>query len=256
MSDAIEIDLLSSPREFSVCTLVTDPDEYQVMKDSFVAAGFDDAQFIYADNSNGNKYDGYQAVNLFLDRAEAKYIIICHQDIELRFDDITVLRERIDALESKDEAWAIAGNAGYSNLAQPAMCISDPYGSHRQKGVLPQKVRSLDENFIIIKKSANLCVSHDLQGFHFYATDLCQVAHIVGRSSYVIDFHLYHKSAGTIDKRFETAKDAFVEKYTHALKPTFLRTTCDKLFISGSSVLNTLCNSKFCYRLVKLWQKI
>jgi len=141
-------------------------------------------------------------------------------------------------------------------MASTAMCISDPYGEHRQKGTLPQKVRTLDENFIVIKKSANLALSHDLKGFHLYGTDLCQIASILGYSAYVIDFHLYHKSAGTVDKRFTESANAFRAKYARAMTPLFLRTPVAKLFLSSSSVLNLICNTKFCFRLVKLWQKI
>jgi len=251
-----EIGTFETSVEFSVCTLVTDKVEYESMRESFGAAGFSAVEYLYADNSNGNRYDAFEAGNRFLNEASGKYIIICHQDIELRFDTVEKLRRCIVELDEKDANWAVAGNAGYTNMASMALCISDPYGAHRQKGNLPQKVHTLDENFLLIKRRANLSFSHDLKGFHLYATDLCQVASLLGYSAYVIDFHLYHKSAGTVDYRFMEAAEAFRNKYTHALQARFLRTPVAKLFLSGSGVINSLCNTKFCFRLVKLWQKI
>jgi NaMN:DMB phosphoribosyltransferase len=54
----------------------------------------------------------------------------------------------------------------------------------------------------LIKKQANLAVSSDLRGFHFYGADICLIASILGYNAYVIDFHLYHESTGNMDKEF------------------------------------------------------
>lgn len=251
-----EIDSIQGNVEFSICTLVTNLEEYAKMRESFRNAGFTDTEFLYVDNSQGNKYDAYEAGNLFLSKASGEYVIICHQDILLKYDSINKLRECLDELEKLDNNWAIAGNAGYTNMAQKAIRITDPYGENQYIGSLPQQVRTLDENFILIKKSANLCLSHDLKGFHLYATDLCQIAYMLGWNAYVIDFHLYHKSGGNADQRFVDAVNAFRIKYTKALKPVFLRTPVTKIYISGSLLFNKLFNTKFCFRIVKNVQKL
>ena len=56
-------------------------------------------------------------------------------------------------------------------------------------GELPAKVHTLDENFIVVRRAANLSLSHDLDGFHLYGTDLCLIADVLGGNRYVIDFH-------------------------------------------------------------------
>ncbi len=67
-------------------------------------------------------------------------------------------------------------------------------GRTSSKEKLPIRVGSLDENFIVVKRQANLALSHDMSGFHLYGTDLCIIADILGRTSYVVDFHLCHKA--------------------------------------------------------------
>ena len=55
-------------------------------------------------------------------------------------------------------------------------------------GELPAKVHTVDENFIVVRRATNLSLSHDLDGFHLYGTDLCVIADILGGNCYVIDF--------------------------------------------------------------------
>jgi hypothetical protein len=249
---------LCFPFEFSICTLVTKASQYAEMLQSFSSAGFltEFCEYLHIDNVNQNQFDGYQGLSMFLQSAKGRYIIICHQDVLLDFDDIKVLRKRINELDRVDPHWAVLGNAGYSNFNNSAMCISDPYGEHRRSGNLPVRCQSLDENFIVVKSAANLGVSRDLNGFHFYATDLCVMAKIMGWHAYVIDFHLRHKGAGTKDVLFYEAKNAFIKKYSRHSATRFIRTTCTMLIISSFDNLNNLLNCKFVYSLIKRWDRL
>lgn len=251
---AIEIeDIKSSKKVFSICTLVTDLKEYEEMRLSFEKAGFskDNSEFIYIDNSQHNKYDAYEGVRKFLSLANAEYTIICHQDILLQFDTYDILMNRIEELTKRDNKWAILGNAGYSAFNDFRLRISDPFGDNRYNGPLPVKVHSLDENFLIVKKSAQLSVSNNIEGFHFYATDLCIIADILGFNAYVIDFHLYHKSGGSCNENFFEAKRRFLDKYTHAFRARYMESPCTKFFISGSTLLNKLMMRRLMYSLRK-----
>jgi len=249
----IDIDTLSDARLFSICSLVTDKQEYAQMLASFQSAGFSEeiSEFLYADNSDGNKYDGFKGVKKFLTKATGKYIIICHQDILLSYDKIDTLIKCIEELNRLDPNWAIAGNAGYNGLTQKAIRISDPYEMNASKGNFPVRVQSLDENFLVIRKDANLSISNDLVGFHFYGVDLCIIANILGHNAYVIDFHLYHKSGGTCNESFFTAKSRLIAKYQKSLATKTIRTTCSPLFLSSSKCLNFLCNKKIMISLQK-----
>ena len=79
-----------SQYRYSICTLVTNPSEYDEMVESFFNAGFkpDFCEFLYCDNSQFNQLDAFVAYNVFLNSAKGKYIILCHQDILLKYDGI------------------------------------------------------------------------------------------------------------------------------------------------------------------------
>jgi hypothetical protein len=253
-----EIDELNKPSKvFSICTLVTNIEEYKEMLDSFAKAGFTNEQceFIYIDNSQKNKYDAYDGLNKFLNISSGEYIILCHQDILLNFDNIDTLLKRIEEVEKLDQNWAILGNAGYKDFNNMTLRITDPAGD-RTLGTFPSKVRSMDENFLVVKNEANLSLSRNIGGFHLYGTDICQIAHILGYNSYVIDFHLLHKSAGKIDKIFFDNKKRFINKYERALKTIIIRTPITKIFASNCGFLNWLCNKKFCYSIKKRYDTL
>jgi hypothetical protein len=95
---------------------------------------------------------------------------------------------------------------------------------------------SLDENFMVVKRSARLSFSRDLTGFHFYGADLCLVADMLGYSTYVIDFHLEHLSRGVKGASFTAMEQAFVAKWGRALRPRLLQTTCSLVSLTGDSL--------------------
>jgi len=247
---AVSISSIEYPYDFSICTLMTQTDQYHKMLRSFMEAGFspDRCEYLYIDNSKENLYDAYGAFNIFLQRAQGRYIIICHQDIELIYDGIDILKKRISELDEIDPKWALIGNAGIINLKFASVRIT--HGNppvYRESGrSFPQKVMTLDENFILIKKQANLAVSSDLRGFHFYGADICLIASILGYNAYVIDFHLYHESTGNMDKEFYSMKKMFEKKYNRALKGRYLKTiTRQKFYLSGSGLFRLIFNNSF-----------
>ena len=240
---------------FSVCTLVTRKNEYEEMLESFYQKGFTNtnSQFSYIDNSTSNKGDGFAGLNKFLSNSQAKYTIICHQDIRLEFDDIEKLNNCIKEIEKKDPNWAVLGNVGGSSDLFKLHCrITDPYGSNKNTSSFPIQVNSLDENFLLVKNGLNIGLSRDLKGFHFYGTDICLQANLRGYSAYVIDFHLRHLSPGNVDDYFNNCKKDFIKKYEFALRPRFIRTSCAYLYISGFSILNILINNKIFFKIKKI----
>lgn len=223
--------------KYSICTLVTRIAEYEEMIDSFVRGGFipDCCEYLFINNSIENRADAYQGYNFFLQSARGEYVIICHQDVVLLANGIQQLEERIEELDRLDPAWAVLGNAGVTKLNRAAMHIThpEPHGENHT-GNLPVKVHSLDENFILIKNSAKLFVSHDLCGFHLYGTDLCLVAHIAGRTCWVVDFNLLHKGAGKIDASFYELCERLENKHQAIGHGGLVHTTCTQLSLSHS----------------------
>lgn len=220
---------------FSICTLVTDRAQYSVMLKSFVDHGFTpyDCEFLYIDNTVNNSFDAFEGYNLFLLEAKGRIVILCHQDVELLEDNRTTLERRIAELELIDQNWALCGNAGGTRSGRLAARISDPHGADRSVGELPAQVFALDENFIAVRRSANLALSHDLKGFHHYGADLCIVADILGFSAWVIDFHLLHKSAGSTGGHFADSLPLVTKKWRRALRSRWVTTTCASYFVSA-----------------------
>ena len=223
-----------APR-FSVGTLVTDPAQYAEMRATFAAHGFDasNSEFLYLDNRGPNQTGAYRGLNALMTAASGTLVILCHQDVRLIGDGAVDLERCLGALDRRDPNWALAGNAGGVAAGRLALRISDPHGADRTSGDLPVRAMSLDENFIVVKRRARVGCSADLEGFHFYGADLCLNADIAGYSAWVIDFHLKHLSGGTKSADFHAAQSAFRAKWSHALRPRWMQTTCALLRLSG-----------------------
>lgn len=231
--------LPESAIRFSICTLVTDRGEYAEMVESFRDGGFGgkDCEFLYLDNSDGNTFDAFDGYNLFLTRASGDRLILCHQDVLLLDHGRTDLEARLAELDRLDPAWALCGNAGGTADGKLAIRITDPHGADQSTGTFPARAVALDENFIVVRRDSNLALSKDLGGFHLYGTDLCIVADMLGRTAYVIDFHLRHKSAGKTDSGFYAARRAAIAKYRRAFRSRWIRTTCTTFLASGLPLL-------------------
>lgn len=247
MSDAKTLKLMfagkrpQTPR-YTIGTLVSDEAHYQKMRETFGARGFTDdiAEFIYIDNTCATQTDAFRGLNAILDAARAPRVILCHQDVRLLDDGCQALDARLADLDTRDPHWAVAGNAGGAALGRLALRITDPHGVDQKVGSFPERVTTLDENFLIVRRESRVGFSHDLQGFHFYGADLCLHAEIMGCTCYVIDFHLQHLSAGNKDAAFETAEIDFRIKWSKALAPRWLQTTCALVHLSGSPARHTL----------------
>jgi len=204
------------------------------MLDSFRAGGFtpSNSEFIYVDNTQANKYDGYSATNRFLHLAHGDYIVLCHQDIRLHADKIEALDRRIDELNTLDPHWAVFGNAeGCIRVAW--QFVSPTERRKYSQGQPSVRVASLDENFMVVRRSANLSVSQDLKGFHFYGTDLCVIAiSWATPASRGLSFVAYRgresaeKVQGSgIQVRLSSLKKALIEKYRRAFAPRWIQNT-------------------------------
>ncbi len=235
---------------YTIATLVNDQVQYDEMRASMSDGGFSiaDCEFLMIDNTGERQTCAFRGLNAALDAAHGEFVILCHQDIRLIEDGRNKLDQILDELTQKDPNWALAGNAGGEAPGSLAIRISDPHGCDRSVGEFPARVMSLDENFIIVRRSARVGFSADLSGFHFYGADICLAADIMGYSSYVIDFHLLHLSAGKKDKSFARMEDAFRKKWSHALRPRWLQTTCSLLWLAGEPLVRfvgRLCEGPF-----------
>lgn len=222
--------------EFSICTLVTRKQEYNEMLKSFTDKGFSavNSEFLFADNTEKNQFDAFTAINIFLKQAKGKYIIICHQDVLINKDGYIELKNNLEKLDSIDSNWGVCGNAGAAGPNHIVYHISYPDGTFMNKGNFPLKVTGLDENFLLVKNSANLKVSNNLKGFHLYGTDLVLQAELNGYSSYVIPFNLTHKSRGNRDADFFRIRKELIKKYNNFFRTRWVQTNSTVFHLSGS----------------------
>jgi hypothetical protein len=229
--------------KFSICTLANKPDEYNEMLESFLKAGFTevDCEYIYADNSNGNEFEAFGGINRFLREAKGEFVIICHQDVLITINDRKKLEQQINLVTSLDPNWGVLGNAGINDMYNTSMVMTEA-GISLRKGVLPSKVKSLDENFLLLKASANLAVAGDLEGFHMYGTDLCLVAECLGYSAFAIDFQIYHKGLGTVDESFHNLSDQLKKKYSRFFRGRYIRTTITRFYVSSNWLVSAIMN--------------
>ena len=198
------------------------------MKASFIDAGFDENRCCYTvfDNTSSNVYDPYRVIKIIQETPTEPYIVLCHQDILLdRGDGFEKLVKVIEELNNLDHKWAVLGNAGFNDNHQQIVRIKDPHDLEQWTGSFPQKVHSLDENFLVIKASTNVYPSEELRGFHLYATDLCLNAALRDYSCYVIDFYITHLSSGTLDRVFWDACKSFHERWNQEFGFYFIKTT-------------------------------
>ncbi len=240
--------------EFSLCTIVNDMAEYQVMKESFESRGFTEGcEYLVADNCGGNQFDAYTAINLFIQQAKGKYLIVVHQDVRC-LDNRQQLTDCLQQLTAIDSTWAVCGNAGCMGYHEDVMHINID-GKIVTSLNLPGRVTSLDENLLIINKSTGVTLSGDLKGFHLYGTDICIVAAVRGYHCYVIPFMVKHLSFGNL-KDLKKHIHLFVNAYGKKLESRFIATTCTKFYISNSVFKTKLLNTPLFFFFVKLVQRI
>lgn len=207
--------------DFSVCSLVHGQQTYDRLLASFARAGFTAAnsEFLAADNRATNRFDGYGWQKTLLAQARGRYVLFCHDDIELLDQGHADLLRTLDELSARDPSWLLAGVAGGRYRPRKhhrpflRLRISDRYGADQQRGTLPGRVETLDECFILMRRSRPVIGSYDLGGFHFYGPDLCLQAEFLGGSAYVIDFHLRHHGEGRKGKGFAEGRRRFIAKY-------------------------------------------
>ncbi len=232
--------------KYSFCTLMTKPQQYDEMLESLKRMGFDsnNSEFIVIDNSLENSKDGYQGVNYFLGKATGEYVILCHQDL-IFLEPESNLSQKLDALNSQDSYWSIAGNAGASDVKDYALYLTHADDRFESRGApFPKKVHSLDENFLIVKNGLGLRASDDMSGFHLYATDLCFQSLLKGFNAYVIDYNLKHLGTGTMDKSFFDCQRNFVNKYSALVNDMAVQTPCTRFYLSKNPLKRFFLNTK------------
>lgn len=240
--------------EFSICTIVSNREEYEQMLNSFRERGFgDDCEFLVADNTQANNEDAYQAINRFLQQARGVYTIIVHQDVRC-IDQRSTLTAALQNLEKQDPTWSVCGNAGCRGYKQCYYHLVN-VGEKRMSRGLPVKVNSLDENFLVVKTSSKLQLSPGLTGFHLYGTDICLHAEAKGYTAYVIPFLVNHLSLGDLQGLADYLPE-FIKRHENTKPARFVQTTCTRFWLGENAQQTERMNSPVIFGWVKFWQRV
>ncbi|MEO1456103.1 MAG: hypothetical protein AAFV49_00860 [Pseudomonadota bacterium] len=206
----------------SVGMIATNEAELGETVEALHRAGFtpDCTTYLAVRNFGENHFDGYSGIAAFLERAEGRYLLVCHQDVRA-IDTRAELEAKLDEIEPD---WALAGNAGSAGLGRSVRRISDPYNRDVLIGPLPHEVVSLDENLLIFNLARPITPSQALSGFHFYGTDLCIRARGMGERAWVIDWHVEHLSGGSLNASWAAGRRALERHYEGTLGNVVIQT--------------------------------
>lgn len=223
-------------RQFHIATIVNKAALYDAMRESMALQGFDhsNSRFTVYDNSNENRHDPYQALREFPGAVSEPYVIFCHQDLLFTpQSSATVLTRLLKELDEQKPKWAVAGPAGASGRGDLVMYLNDPTGSYRSRE-LPHRVNSLDECFLILRRSNYVQPTAGLRGFHLYGTDLCLNAIAQEKECYVIPFPITHLSGGDRSSvAFAKAEEAISQAWRPQFVWAVIQTTCTQIRISA-----------------------
>ena len=225
---------------YTIGTLVTDRAQYGDMRRSFESFGFDeeDCEYLAIDNTGANKISPYLGLNTVLGAARGDTIILCSDYARLVDDGRPQLEACLAELDALDPSWAVCGNVGGVAPGRHSIRITDPNGADQRLGDFPAKVMSLDERFIVLRRSMRLGFSTDLDGFEFYGTDICLIAEILGMSAYAIDFHIECMAPETPESGLFAEEKKFRDKWMRVMRSRYIQTPRRLVQIGNSAALS------------------
>ena len=234
-------------RMFQVAPVANAAAQYAEMRRSFEAAGFteDRARYTLFDNEGENRHDPYVVLRQLPAEGDEPYIVLCHQDVRLDLghgcDQLTAQIALLNELHPK---WVAAGNAGGGSEDRVLAHLDEPTGRFREQH-LPVAARSLDENFLLLRRGTGPFCSASLQGFHLYGTDVCLNAIVRGRTAYIIDFLLTHLSGGNANTpAFNDARARLVEHWNPYFLAGFVKTACTDFCLTRSPTVRRLLGKR------------
>jgi SAM-dependent methyltransferase len=205
-------------------------------------------ELIKLNNVGGRFNSASEALNYGGKKANGKYIMFVHQDVELDSD---LWLEKVENLLDNIPDLGIAGVAGMSENGKTDKergrgCISDcgqiwEWANPVEKS---ERVQTLDECLLIVPKSVFNKLQFDSKTFddwHCYGVDYCLYVKEMGLSTYVIPAFIYHRSLRTNVQNIRSYQKRLFNKHRRNYKHIY--TTCGEityLKLSGGSVIDFL----------------
>ena len=186
----------------SVVTLVNDPDAYERARASLARSHRSDEIQWLPIEADRLGVSATVALNEGIDRSHADWIVCAHQDV--RFPDAWWSAAARQIAQWERDAGCRVGVAGLVGVTRGGTfrgSTIDPAGFSRWTP-LPDRVLTVDEHVLILRRDSGLRFDPHTPGFHCYGTDLALTARRSGFDVIVVDAPVRHFSTGTIDDTF------------------------------------------------------
>jgi hypothetical protein len=167
-----------------------------------------------------------KAYNDAINRSQNDLIVFLHSDIILPELWVSDLQRALDYLDADDPQWGVIGCYGETLHDNGRGYIySSGLGIMGKPFERPERIQTLDEIVLVLRKSSGLRFDETLPYFHMYGTDICMTAEEAGRKNYAISaFCIHNTQPGLI------LADDFYECYWHIRRKWKnrlpIRTTC------------------------------
>lgn len=143
------------------------------------------------------KQKGYcsaaQAYNEAIDHSENEYLVFLHQDVYLPPSWVSNLLYYLNKLNNKNINWGVIGIAGVNKNGEVVGRLwSQGINREINNGNEIEKVYSLDEVVIVLRKSTGLRFDENLSGFHLYGTDIVMQSAQKEYDNFVIHLPVIH----------------------------------------------------------------
>jgi len=182
-------------RNFAISPAIQDARVKQVL----VQKGFQSATLAYNDA---------------IQRCSEDLIVFSHQDVYFPESWLDDLQRSIALLNQSDPNWAVLGCWGVTEKNWGTGYLhSVGHGTLGEPFDQPQRINTLDECVIILRKSSGLQFDPGLPDFHFYGTDICLAARKKGFTCYVISAFCIHNT-----RMLRTLPPEYFNGYYHIKK--------------------------------------
>ncbi len=136
-----------------------------------------------------------KAYNEVLEKSRNDVVIFAHQDMYFPEPWLAELETSLKYLDAHDPNWGVLGCFGVSaDRKRYGRVYSAGLGVIGTAIEHPTAVRTLDEIVLIVRKPSGLKFDTSLEGFHFYASDICLRALARGMNNYAIPAFCVHNT--------------------------------------------------------------
>ena len=136
------------------------------------------------------------AYNAAIDEAQNDLMIFVHQDVYLPEDWFSNLARSLRYLRERRIEWGVLGCFGVNRTAPDGVgrIYSTGWGRIGTSIANPERVDTLDEIVLVIRKSSGLRFDEALPHFHLYGADICLSARDKGKANYAFQGYCVHNT--------------------------------------------------------------